>query len=175
MSYWTCTSCGEVGNGFEDMKLCEFIKPETIHLHVPASSKTVLLKHLSQLASKAANLPSATIMLAINDRERLGSTGLGGGVAIPHARVRGLQQILVLVAVLDQPCDFEALDGKPVDLLLLLLVPDHPLISDYRLLLGQAVTRLSRPAFTDKIRDATSSDAVCQLFASDGEAGFGSD
>lgn len=85
--------------------------------------KNQLLAELAQRSAAKLEIPSERVLAALADRERLGSTGLGRGFALPHARVDGLRTLFGLFARLVKPVNFEAIDGSPVDLVCLLLIP----------------------------------------------------
>lgn len=109
------------------MDITDLITKERIALDVRARDKPLLLLELARRAS-AAGLPAtpAAIATALQARERLGSTGLGKGFALPHARVEGLTDFFGLFVRLARPIDFEAIDGQPVDVVFLLLMPQDP-------------------------------------------------
>ena len=91
-----------------------------------ASDKTRLLQELTRRAATILDLPAERISTEILKREELGSTGTGGGVALPHARIQGLNRSFGILARLNKPIDFEAIDGRRVDLVFLLLLPANP-------------------------------------------------
>lgn len=103
--------------------IVSFLMPRAVMLDIRASSKLALLHTLSERASEFTGLPPETIFTELNKRESLGSTGMGGGVAIPHAAYPGLKQTFGLAARIRPAIDFEAIDDKPVDLVFLLLTP----------------------------------------------------
>ena len=105
------------------MLMQDFLQAENVFVGLPSSSKEQLLRQLSELAAKATSIHNHTIARALADRERLGSTGIGGGVALPHAAVTGIEEVFCLVARLAKPLDFEAVDDQPVDIVILLLTP----------------------------------------------------
>lgn len=107
------------------MNLRDYLPLENVVLDLSASSKTTLLKKLSQLASERLAIDEAEIARVLTTRENLGSTGIGAGVAVPHASVRGLDRHFCLFARLAKPVDFEAVDDQPVDLVFLLLNPEN--------------------------------------------------
>jgi nitrogen PTS system EIIA component len=107
------------------MNLRDYLPLENVVLDIPAPSKAVLLKKLSQLAARQLQLDEAEIALALTNRENLGSTGIGAGVAVPHAGIKGLDRHFCLFARLSKPVDFEAVDDQPVDLVFLLLNPEN--------------------------------------------------
>jgi len=102
----------------------EFLSPERLLLDFPGDSKQQLFHDLANLASTVTNVDAATILNAIEQRERLGTTGIGEGIAIPHARVPGLPKLIGYFARLGTPVDYDALDDAPVDLVFLLLAPE---------------------------------------------------
>jgi PTS system nitrogen regulatory IIA component len=149
------------------MLISDLLSPELIRCDVHAGSKKRLLELISeQLATSSDEFTQREIFESLNARERLGSTGLGHGVAIPHGRVRGASSVTASFFRLAKPLAFDAVDSQPVDLLFALAVPedcgeDHlkllahiaELFSDSELLEelrsaespGQLLTLLSRP------------------------------
>jgi PTS system nitrogen regulatory IIA component len=105
------------------MKLTDLLKPDDVAIDVKAGSKPRLLAHLAQRASAATGLAEEVILEALHAREDLGSTGIGKGIALPHAMVKGLTKPFGSFARLLDPLDFNAIDGAPVDLVFLLLLP----------------------------------------------------
>jgi PTS system nitrogen regulatory IIA component len=107
------------------MKLQDFLPSENVVVGMQASSKEQLIRLLSDMASKKCGLAAGMISKGLLERERLGSTGIGEGIAIPHARFEDLQEIVCLCAKLSRPVDFDAMDGLPVDVVILLLSPSN--------------------------------------------------
>ena len=105
------------------MEIRDFLSPDEIMIDVRASDKTRLLQQLSARAANALNLDSDEVSEQITKREELGSTGVGNGVGLPHARLPGLKAPFGLLARLRHGIDFEAIDGQPVDVVFLLLLP----------------------------------------------------
>ena len=105
------------------MKLSDILSCEQIACGVGAKSKRALLKECARLASQSTNIPEQEILEKLLERERLGSTGLGGGVAIPHGKFQGLDHMVGLFLTLDKKVEFDALDDRPVDLVFILLTP----------------------------------------------------
>ena len=106
------------------MDICDVISVEDVVLDLRPEGKTRLLKELSVLASRRIGVQAGEIVSVLSTREKLGSTGLGLGVAIPHAKMRGLQRPFGLLARLQARCPFEAIDGQDVDIVVLLLMPE---------------------------------------------------
>lgn len=105
------------------MQLSDYLSPEDVVIDLAFNSKKDMLARLADLASKRCKVPSSVIVHALRDREDLGSTGIGGGIAIPHAVVDGLERSVCMFVRLARPLDFEAVDEVPVDLIALLLSP----------------------------------------------------
>jgi nitrogen PTS system EIIA component len=106
------------------MQLGELIPPEAVIPSLRAKSKKQLLQDLSARASRLTGIEERDIFDVLWQRERLGSTGLGQGVAIPHGKLAALKSIVGLFARLAEPIDFDSVDGAPVDVVFLLLAPE---------------------------------------------------
>ena len=106
------------------MKIIDILSPDSILYNVEVGSKKQLLETLSVLAEKRTGLDERLVLDALIERERLGTTGIGRGVALPHTRLSTLKHIFCAF-VKTAPVDFEAVDDKPVDLAFLLLVPEE--------------------------------------------------
>ena len=106
------------------MKISDFLTPAHVLLDVRASDKGSLLQELSAEAASALGLDAAEVADLIVKREELGSTGVGQGVALPHARLKPLKAPFGLLARLRRPIDFAAIDDRPVDIVFMLLLPD---------------------------------------------------
>lgn len=108
------------------MKIVDLLSPERIRTDVDVASKKRALELVSEmLAGSAGGLPSSVIFNKLICRERLGSTGLGHGVGLPHARIEGSEQAMGALVKLQKGVDFDAFDKQPVDLLFALVVPEH--------------------------------------------------
>lgn len=106
------------------MEFSELLKPEAVKVLTAASSKKRLLQDLGDLVQVAYGLEASIVVDALNAREALGPTGVGHGVALPHARIDGLEQVVGVFALLDKPIDFAAVDRQPVDLAFALFAPE---------------------------------------------------
>lgn len=106
------------------MDLKEIVAPEALHAGLNATSKKHLMQELAQRAADAYGLSQRPVFEALLERERLGSTGMGRGVAIPHARLEGLDRIVGVFSRLQKPIDYDAADGEPVDLVFALFAPE---------------------------------------------------
>jgi PTS system nitrogen regulatory IIA component len=105
------------------MEIAQLIRAENVLPGLPAPDKPHLLGELARRAALALGYDARVILDALTAREALGSTGIGHGIALPHARIPGITQLFGLFAVLERPLDFGAVDDEPVDLVFLLLVP----------------------------------------------------
>lgn len=144
------------------MQLSEFLDFDSVQHSLAAGNKRALLQQLSQLAAQSLSVDSAAILSNIVERERLGSTGFGHGVAIPHGKVRGLSRIYGLFVRLSEPIDYKAIDGEPVDLVFLLLSPPDAGAEHLKAL--AAISRVVRNAATlEKMRGARSRDALAAV------------
>jgi PTS system nitrogen regulatory IIA component len=131
---------------------------------VNATSKRHALSLVAETASRRFGLDAGDVLDALLAREALGSTGLGSGVAIPHARLPGLRRIRAVFLRLETPVDFDAVDGQPVDLLFALLAP--PDAGAEHLLALARVSRLLRQAdLRQQLRQSHTPDAVYALLA----------
>jgi PTS system nitrogen regulatory IIA component len=141
--------------------LNELLSPREVLHRLRVGSKSALLAELAKRAGKDSGLAPAMVQSALMAREALGSTGFGHGIAVPHARLDGLTRVFCLIAVLDKPVMFDAVDGKPVDIAVLLLSPNES--SSAHLAILASVTRKLRNAeVAQAIRSAASSEDVVQ-------------
>lgn len=144
------------------MQLAQFLDFEAIRVDLATGNKRQLLNQLAQIAAARLSLDPSTIADAIGERERLGSTGFGGGVAIPHGKLAGIDRVYALVARLATPMDYKAVDGQPVDLVFLLLSPPDAGAEHLKAL--AAVSRLVRHAgIVEKLRGARTRDAMAAV------------
>jgi nitrogen PTS system EIIA component len=137
---------------------------DAVEADLYAANKKALFQQLSAQAARLTGLPAKEIASAVNEREKLGSTGFGGGVAIPHGKIEGLEQVLGLFARLEAPIDFQAVDGIPVDLVFLLLSPPDAGADHLKALASISRTFRDRQIVA-KLRGARSKDALFALLA----------
>jgi len=144
------------------MILSQFLDFEAIRIDLAINNKRQLLNQLAQVAGARLSLDPGLIAESIGERERLGSTGFGGGVAIPHGKLAGLDRVYALVARLSTPVEYKAIDGGKIDLVFLLLSPPDAGAEHLKAL--AAVSRLVRHAATvEKLRGARSRDALAAV------------
>jgi nitrogen PTS system EIIA component len=106
------------------MKVSDFLSAADVTIDAAFADKHKLLEELARRAAPAVRLDPALLLAELQKREELGSTGMGGGAAIPHARFHQLHKTFAIFVRLKKPIDFDAVDGKPVDTIALLLLPD---------------------------------------------------
>jgi PTS system nitrogen regulatory IIA component len=138
-----------------------------VSARVNVKTKRQALVVVSEVAARTTGLPSAAVLAALLEREAAGSTGLGEGVALPHARLDGLERLQGVFVRLDAPVPFDAVDDQPVDLILALLVPAEATGLEHVQALARAARLLRRPELREQLRKAQTPDAVHALLARD--------
>jgi len=149
------------------MKLSELLCAERVRHNVEASSKKAVLEILSELLS--VDFPSVTTREIFNclvNREKLGSTGLGQGVAIPHGRINKIEKPMCVFLHLKTAVDFDAPDNKPVDLVFGLIVPEESTDEHLQILSGIA-EQFSQPGFAESLRNTHSSGQLLELITTE--------
>jgi PTS system nitrogen regulatory IIA component len=142
--------------------LSAMLTVEAIDAALHAPNKKGLFQLLGGAASRMTGIPAKTIVAAISDREKLGSTGFGGGVAIPHGKIEGLERVYGYFARATQPIEFNSVDNLPVDLVFLILSPPDAGADHLKAL--ASVSRALRDRTTvAKLRGARSRDAIFAL------------
>lgn len=148
------------------MLLSDLLSLEQIHCDLHSSSKKRLLELISrELARNTDDLSQREIFESLCTRERLGSTGLGNGVAIPHGRVKGNKDIQATFFCLKKPIPFDAIDGEPVDLLFALTVPEN-CNEDHLKLIAQVAELFSDADLLKELREAETPAELLQLLSS---------
>lgn len=142
--------------------LSDLIAPEAVVVDLAAGNKKALFQQLAAAAAAPLGTEPRLLLERLTAREKLGSTGFGGGIAIPHARIEGIGEVRGLFARLAGGVDFQAVDGLPVDLVLLLVSPVDA-GGEHLKALARVSRRLRDTAFADKLRGAGSRDAIYAL------------
>ncbi|WP_222909341.1 PTS IIA-like nitrogen regulatory protein PtsN [Pseudomonas sp. DNDY-54] len=144
------------------IRIENILTPGRSLVNVPGGSKKRVLEQIAKvLGQDLPDLDSQTIFESFIAREKLGSTGFGNGIAIPHCRMPGCVSPLSAVLRLDTPVDFDAIDGAPVDLLFVLLVPEAA-TDEHLELLRQIASMLDREEVRERLRQATSGQDLYQ-------------
>lgn len=148
------------------MDIGELLASEGVVLRGGASSKRQALHVVAESAAAQLGVPAAVVFEALLEREALGSTGLGAGVAVPHARIEGLKSVSAFFVRLDTPVAYGAVDDRPVDLIFALFAPPSDGAEHLRAL--AAVSRaMRRPELREQLRQARTPDAIHALFVRD--------
>jgi len=141
------------------MNISDLLRPDAVFASLKVQGKKQLLQELSARAAQQTGLPERRIFETLTERERLGSTGVGQGIAIPHGRLAEVKEIVGVFARLEQPIDYDSVDKQPVDLVFMLLAPDAAGADHLKAL--ARVSRLLRNQQTcEKLRAATKAEAL---------------
>lgn len=146
------------------MDLSDILEAQGVLPSLRAKSKKQALQELASKAAELAGLDARDVFDTLLQRERLGSTGLGRGVAIPHVKFKDLDRIFCLFARLDEAIEFESHDDKPVDLIFLLLAPEHA-SGDHLKALARISRLVREPATLEQLRDAKDADALLDVLS----------
>ena len=144
------------------MEIADLLTPESVLTSLRATSKKQALQELARRAAELTGLHERTIFDVLLERERLGTTGVGRGIAIPHGKLPDLGRLYGVFAVLDQPVDFEAVDDQPVDLLFLLLAPESA-GADHLKALARISRLLRDSALCDRLRAVDKADELYRI------------
>jgi PTS system nitrogen regulatory IIA component len=141
------------------MQIADLLSPEGVIPSLKAKDKKQLLQHLAERASQLAHLPDRRVYETLLERERLGTTGVGQGIAIPHGRLSDIDKIMGVFARLETPIEYEAVDSQPVDLVFMLLAPEGA-GADHLKALARVSRLLRNQTACEKLRKATTGEAL---------------
>ena len=141
------------------MEINGLISPDTVIANLHATSKKQILQELSRRAANLTGEPERTIFGVLMKRERLGTTGVGSGVAIPHGKLQSIDKLYGMFARLEQPVDFQSIDERPVDLIFLLLAPETA-GADHLKALARISRVLRDSKICTKLRGTDTADAL---------------
>jgi PTS system nitrogen regulatory IIA component len=141
------------------MPLSDLVAPNAVWPQLRVNSKKQALQELAERAAQLTGRPEREIFETLLQRERLGSTGVGNGIAIPHGKMAKMERLFGLFARLDKPIDFEALDGEPVDLIFLLLAPETA-GADHLKALARVARLLRDPDLAQRLRASRDAEAL---------------
>ncbi|TMH53807.1 MAG: PTS IIA-like nitrogen regulatory protein PtsN [Betaproteobacteria bacterium] len=145
-------------------QIAQLLSEANILLDLEATSKKRLFEQVGQLFEDHAQIARSVVFDSLFAREKLGSTGLGQGIAIPHGRIKGLTHALGAFVRPRQPIPFDAPDGKPVGHVFVLLVPEHA-TEEHLQLLSELAEMFSERSFRDRLAVATDADSLHRLFS----------
>ncbi len=144
------------------MQLSDLVSTDGVIASLKASSKKQALQELSERAAALTEVSSREIFETLLQRERLGSTGVGQGIAIPHGKISSLDRLYGVFARLDTPIEFDSMDDQPVDLIFLLLAPEHA-GADHLKALARVSRLLRDPSVVDKLRASSESSVLYSI------------
>lgn len=140
----------------------DLITPQAILANLKAGSKKQALQDMARRAAELTGQHERAVFDVLLERERLGTTGVGHGIAIPHGKLPGLERVHGVFARLERPIDFDSIDEQPVDLIFLLLAPEHA-GADHLKALARVSRLLRDQGMCEKLRGSDSADAIYAL------------
>jgi PTS system nitrogen regulatory IIA component len=152
------------------MPLNDLVAPEAVVPSLRVNSKKQALQELAARAAAICGRNEREIFEVLLQRERLGSTGIGSGIAIPHGKLAKLDRLYGVFARLERPVDFESLDGQPVDLMFLLLAPEAA-GADHLKALARIARLLRDPEIARKLRESRNAEAIYAVLMADDARG----
>lgn len=142
------------------MEIKDILTADSTLCAVPGSSKKKVLEHISQLANQSIpHIAPIDILTSLLCREKMGSTGIGGGIAIPHGRLAGIDKVLAVLVTTDKGIQFDAIDNKPVDIFFAILVPEDQ-AQGHLQTLATIAGKLNNPDVVKAIRSAQHNQAL---------------
>ncbi|HCO53398.1 PTS sugar transporter subunit IIA [Pelagibacterium nitratireducens] len=151
------------------MELADILSQDSIIACAKVASKRQLLQLLADRASELVGIDSQVIFETLQNREQLGSTGLGNGIAIPHGKIKGLPCVTAVFARLAQPIDFDAVDDQPVDLVMMLLAPEGS-GADHLKALSRVARLLRADGVVDRLRATKDGTKLRDILTTPSEA-----
>jgi len=151
------------------MNISDLLAPEAVIPALKAQGKKQLLQELASRAASLTGLPEKRIFETLTERERLGTTGVGSGIAIPHGRMASVARIIGVFARLEGALDYEAVDGQPVDLVFMLLAPEDA-GADHLKALARVSRLLRNQSLCEKLRAAGTAEAIYAILTDRGSS-----
>ena len=151
------------------MEIRDLLRPEGVVANLRATSKKQALQDLAKRAGELTGLHERAIFEVLMERERLGTTGVGNGIAIPHGKLPNLSRLFGIFARLERPVDFQAIDEQPVDLIFLLLAPESA-GADHLKALARVSRLLRDKAICEKLRGTDKAEALYALLTESTES-----
>jgi nitrogen PTS system EIIA component len=141
------------------------LHPDCTMSAVQASSKKRILELISQVASQhIVDIDQATVLASLMNREKMGSTGIGNGIALPHGRLKNLKDVLAVVMTSQQPIEYDAIDRLPVDVFVAILVPEAQ-TTEHLGTLAAIANKLQNKDTLKRMRDAASNQALFEVMS----------
>ena len=148
------------------MKMYELLSKSAVRAKIKATNKKQLLQDIANLASEHIAIPNMNIVKSLQQREILGPTGIGNGVAIPHVKIRGLTRIYGFFSSLERPIDFESADKQPVDLIFTLLAPEDNSGTEHLKALAMVSRFFSDKDIRSKLRSSENPESLFAILTS---------
>ncbi|MFC3230426.1 PTS sugar transporter subunit IIA [Marinibaculum pumilum] len=148
------------------MELTDILTPEGVIPSLKAKSKKHALQEISHHAAEVTGIADRQILETLLKREKLGSTGIGKGVGIPHGKLAGLDRLHAMVARLDHPVEFDSADDVPVDVIIVLLAPEEA-SGDHLKALAKFSRLLRDPPLLEKLRSQTTADGIISVLTTE--------
>jgi len=147
---------------FENMKICDVLQRKTILADLKAQNKKGILEELVAPVAEIANVNSDALVKVLMERERLGSTGIGGGIGIPHGKLKNIDSLVLGFGLSRKGVDFESLDGQPTHIFFLLITPENS--TGLHLKLLARISRILKDEpFKSRLLNASDGDAVLDI------------
>ncbi len=144
------------------MKICEILNKDSIVANLESTNKNGVIKELSQAIAKTTNAKPDDIATVLMERETLGSTGIGGGIAIPHGKLNAVDSVTVGFGLSREGVEYDSLDNRLVHIFFLLLTPENS-TGDHLKVLAQISKLLKKTQFKEGLRGATSLDEIYNI------------
>ena len=148
------------------MKMQDILSKEAIRTKIKTANKKQLLQEIANIASEHIGVQNMNIAKSLQQREILGPTGIGNGVAIPHVKIKGLTKIYGFFSSLDRPIDFESADKQPVDLIFTLLAPENNKGTEHLKALAMVSRVFSDKNIRSKLRSSESTESLFAILTS---------
>ena len=148
------------------MKMYDILSTKAVRTKVKAANKKKLLQDIANIAAEHIGIPNMDIAKSLQQREILGPTGIGNGVAIPHVKIRGLKKIYGFFSSLERPVDFESADKQPVDLIFTLLAPENNNGTEHLKALAMVSRVFSDKDIRAKLRSSESTESLFAILTS---------
>lgn len=147
------------------MEIKDILHPDCTLCAVQGTSKKRVLELISQIANQyLMDIDQATILSSLICREKMGSTGIGNGIALPHGRLRDLDRVLAVVVTSEKPIDYDAIDNAPVDIFFAILVPEDK-ASEHLGTLSTIAAKLNNPETLARMRKATTDEGLFEALS----------
>ena len=153
------------------MQIGDLLDRNAIALRINATNKRKALSVVAEIAARSFSLDAGEILDALTEREQAGSTGVGHGVAVPHARIKGLTRMRGVFVRVEHPVDFESVDDQPVDLIFALFAPKEATGVEHLRSLARVSRMLRQAELREQLRQARTADAILALLVQDAGGG----